>query len=911
MAIDLLDIIRDDKAIKSGGFTCAIFLTYTLNLTFFEQILVPALDQAGCSSVLIMADPDGYHQALEMGAKSINGVGLQYVCVPVIRKGRGVQHAKMLFMVGPGCGRLLIGSGNLTFHGYSRNLELYSHFEFDSSDPVADNSPFVQAWALVQELAGDGYLSIAAHQQIMAIQENVVWLRNPSSISETNVWHNFRRPLLDQLVEWRNLHGFKEPALKVSAISPYYDHNLSAVKQLANNFAPTQLQIYLDPAMTNLDGKEAKKIWRGITPKLTTYAIGPSEEQVSARHVHAKAIVGHEKNGSWCITGSANLSYPALQVSWQSGGNLELVTIFGSEDPKAFDYLLKDEMVQTWSIDLSSVIVTESEPSEKTNISQFDIFLTDLNLHRDWIEGILSSTLPDRTQGANLHLQRNNIDIPVQFQDELVFRANLKVQLDEPELARLESGNFKTPYRWIDQPEVLTRHGARTYQVRVKGKLETLLGAEKLFEELMNFLLERIDSEVESEDQDPRIQRRRLHHISNDTGESSSDPLPPGPEEFITDEELVHRIHSGLDHHLPYDRSLLSLRDLLSLVLLRLTTQTQTMVSVDRELHDEEQDQKKQAELEELQTNILQRLSDYLLRYCRRYSNKLIEDEFLQKISPEVIFQNQYTLGKVLLDFSDKATSVFTQEDFLKCLWLIWAPLVWPEIIGLDGSSTLKIIGKKIPLDRIRQLWYKDNMPSIATVMFSETLGQPPNWNAGLSGTEKVETFITAREWINRSKQILGNDAFEFQASNIVDPIERPTISGIFSSTIIDESYIDYLRTNFSKIENYLSPIEEKFAPLIELDTLERVEPSNWNRKQVLIEQILAQGLEKPYKAYKNNLRPILGANETDEGIYCPRCGASQSKVAQYSIEHGELMLCTYIKDAWIFLRPNIPKRII
>jgi hypothetical protein len=65
MAIDLLKVIRDDVAIKTDktdGFTGAIFLTYSLNLTFFEQILTPALDEAGCSNVLILVDPVSHSQ---------------------------------------------------------------------------------------------------------------------------------------------------------------------------------------------------------------------------------------------------------------------------------------------------------------------------------------------------------------------------------------------------------------------------------------------------------------------------------------------------------------------------------------------------------------------------------------------------------------------------------------------------------------------------------------------------------------------------------------------------------------------------------------------------------------------------------------------------------------------------------
>lgn len=909
MAINLLDVIRDDSAIKLGGFTGAIFLTYALNLTFFEQILAPALDQAGCSNVLILADPDGYQQAMEMGAKSIQGAGLRYVCTPVSRKGQGVQHAKMLFMVGPNRGRLLIGSGNLTFHGYGRNLELYSHFEYDLSDTSADIAPFFETWKLIQYLVNDSGLSAAARQQIRAIQESVTWLKNSSPISGSTVWHNYDRPLLEQLNQWRMMNGFVEPAKKIIAISPYYDQHLSAVKQLATDASPAKLQIHLDPNFTNLDGKKAAQEWRGRSPKLTVFAIGPNENGGSRRHIHAKAIAGLEKNGAWCISGSANLSHPALLSSWQAGGNLELVTFHWSENQEAFDYLLKDEMIQTWSIDLLDVTATESEPSEREVTQQTEVFLTDLSLQGERIEGKISSSLPNTIQGVNLHLQRKKVDIPVSFQDETTFLTYLRAPLDEAESARLEAKNFTTSYRWIDQPDVLARFGARTYQVRIKGKLETLLGAENLFHELMNFLWERVEPDNDQAEHDPRLHRRHLRKGSHQDEEPGNEPPPPGPEAFITEEELVHIIQSGIDHH-PYDRSLLSLRDLLSLVLLRLTVSTQPVSLEDQDLRDEEQEQKKQAEQEELQINALVRLRDYLLHYCNRYANRLVDIEFIRKTSPELIFQNHYTLGRVLLEFSNKASNVYSHEDFFRCFWLLWGPLVWPSIIGRDGSQTLKILMKEFQQERVQEAWQKMSIPSLAKVMFSEVLGQVLSWRAGFWDAEKVETFMVAREWINRIKQVIGEKAILSEPSDFTDVIGIPTISDLFSTPAISTSYLEYLHMTFAKIQNYRSPAEERYAPLIDFQRLGIVDTSNEDEKQRLIEQIRVQGLEKEFEAFKKTPVPIMATSIIDGVIYCPKCGANQAKVAQQSIERGGLVLCSY-SDAWMYLEPNIPQQII
>lgn len=911
MAIDLLDVIRNDSAIKSGGFTGAIFLTFSLNLTFFEQILAPALDQAGCSNVLILADPDGYQQALQMGINSIDGVGLRYVCVPVPRTGQGLQHAKMLFMVGKNRGRLLVGSGNLTFHGYGRNLEMYSHFEYSTADSSSNITPFLQAWELIQKLAGDSEFSKSACQQIDKIQENVLWLKNVDT-GDPILWHNYERSLLDQLAEWRNTQGLTGPAKKISAISPYYDHDLSAIKRLAKDTSPAKLQIHLDPGLTNLDGKQATQTWKGWSPKINAFSIGAGGNETVNRHVHAKAIIGQENNGVWCITGSANLSYAALLADWQSGGNLELVTFLWDENPKAFDYLLNDPMVQVLPIELANITITETEPSERTTEPSAGIYLVDLYLHGDQIEGQLSRPLTDSRKDAQLYLQRENIHIAVHFLDDLHFQAHLEDSAKEAELARLEIQNIQTPYRWIDYPEILAQYGARGYQIRVKGKIETLLGAEKLFTELLNFLWGRVEA-GEDRDEDPRVMRRHSHRNNPNNKGSYNGPLPPGSEAFITDEVLVQTLHLGMEHHLPYDRSLLSLQDLLSIVLLRLTTPTQTTSSkLDSSASELTSESQTIHEAEKI--DILKRLRDYLIFYCKRYSSRLTNEEFLRSLSPEVLFQNHYTLGRVLIEFANKTRdkNVFNQKDLSQCFWLVWAPLTTPRI--LDSShfrSTLEILLREYGKDVVQTAWKKTGMANLSVVILSEAMRQPPSWRAGIWDRQSVGHFALAQEWIIQAKRLLGENAF--LESGLIDTTNVfgiPDIAALYGNTSFNAAYLEYVRSTFEKIENYRLPLEEKYSLLIELSELDNSQQMDAAKRNELLEKISAQGLGTDLEKYETKRVPILSANESEDVIYCPKCAGRQTTIAQQSIARGALTLCSNSRDAWIYLISTLPDQI-
>ena len=47
------------------------------------------------------------------------------------------MHAKLTLLVWENCARLLIGSANLTEHGYRKNRELMAAFDFGAEEPCS------------------------------------------------------------------------------------------------------------------------------------------------------------------------------------------------------------------------------------------------------------------------------------------------------------------------------------------------------------------------------------------------------------------------------------------------------------------------------------------------------------------------------------------------------------------------------------------------------------------------------------------------------------------------------------------------------------------------------------------------------------------------------------------------------
>lgn len=196
-----LDILNQLSSLKPH-YRGAIFLTYTLDLVFFEELVAPKLDALGCTNVVILADQHGYDDALARGNRHLRRVGRQYVCAPIINPGIGVQHAKVILLVGPKHGLLLVGSGNLTLHGIGRNLEQFIQFDLDLSDSVtsSDNRyPFAVVWQLIQKIVDHVDVASTVTDRLSAISELATWLDEPAlPPSDMRIWHSLDRAIISQ-----------------------------------------------------------------------------------------------------------------------------------------------------------------------------------------------------------------------------------------------------------------------------------------------------------------------------------------------------------------------------------------------------------------------------------------------------------------------------------------------------------------------------------------------------------------------------------------------------------------------------------------------------------------------------------------------------------------------------------------
>lgn len=276
----------------------ALFTTYTLSLTFFESIILRALRAANCDDIWVVTDADGYRSSLmERGA---SGVGYEYHLVPIgLRK--GVFHPKCCYLVGEDADLLLVGSGNLTFGGFGRNLEVLD------------------------------CLSSQLHQQCFrTFADLLIGLRNRSDVvcpdfewadnfatraREVSALGNGNTEEFPKLVTSLESSLKSQMAGEIDAVgeldhltilSPFYDPDASAVLELAQETKARELRIGLPPDEQSCFPFRKAKHW---PISVSAVKLSAKDEK---RRLHAKWIEWKTNAGILTLTGSVNATRQAL-----------------------------------------------------------------------------------------------------------------------------------------------------------------------------------------------------------------------------------------------------------------------------------------------------------------------------------------------------------------------------------------------------------------------------------------------------------------------------------------------------------------------------------------------------------------------------------------------------------------------
>lgn len=283
----------------------AVFTTFTLSLTWFERYLLPTLERSRARRILVLADPLGVAESTH--ERLARGPGVRYA-LDVAHAPGGVFHPKVAFLWAADSVLLAVGSGNLTFAGMQRNLEVWEVMIGGGPElPLArqlTREVAVGALGFIKKLADGTEADSRARKTLdeagMALGS---WLPRLTS-SPDLVWlDTFSGPIAPQFVRSATSRG--TPFKTLSVLAPFHDPTGGAVSDLAGEIGAARLEILFT-------GKEsAFPFDRALppgSPSVSTLRLVAGE----ARPLHAKVFCARTDTSAVVMSGSPNATNQAL-----------------------------------------------------------------------------------------------------------------------------------------------------------------------------------------------------------------------------------------------------------------------------------------------------------------------------------------------------------------------------------------------------------------------------------------------------------------------------------------------------------------------------------------------------------------------------------------------------------------------
>lgn len=326
------------ECFSAPGFHTCMTTTFDLNFEAFESIALTRLREAQSNNIVVIADARMVALGLENGAGRPKYAGRRYSVVDAKVKNGGVYHPKLILQLGRNSGRLLIGSANLTAPGLAGNLEIVGEVAVKADDLTG--VPLLRAAIAYMARTMDPSAA-TARQQIEWAVARTPWLRDGLDSSEpvsdgaggllallshedagVGIAERFRRLIGEDQVK------------RLIVMSPYWDHDLAALKWLKSKLRPTRLQVLLQPTIRMFPVHVVAKHDQIELGDLSALKWSQS------RFAHAKLLIAETARADHVLYGSANCTTAALGDDLFGGRNEE-VSLYRRFNPGSAVQLLK------------------------------------------------------------------------------------------------------------------------------------------------------------------------------------------------------------------------------------------------------------------------------------------------------------------------------------------------------------------------------------------------------------------------------------------------------------------------------------------------------------------------------------------------------------------------------------------
>ena len=289
------------KILAGSQWKHALFTTYALSLSYFESEVLRPLLQGGCDDIWLIADAEGYRASLL--ERHSSRIGHEYRLVPAALP-NGVFHAKCTYLSGDEGDLLLVGSGNVTFCGHGKNVEVFEVLSPDQSATV-----FADFAAFLTTLRERTDIQIGKRDWIDDFAARAANAADRGSDLEGDVpvrlLHSLRTPFANQLATEISSYGKCKRAI---VMSPYHDPDGRAVRTLAENLKLARIEVAVTSVKTSPFPFKAAAKWE-------TRPIPVRPKLADRRFVHAKWYEFETAAHRIMLTGSVNATRKALTTT--------------------------------------------------------------------------------------------------------------------------------------------------------------------------------------------------------------------------------------------------------------------------------------------------------------------------------------------------------------------------------------------------------------------------------------------------------------------------------------------------------------------------------------------------------------------------------------------------------------------
>lgn len=299
--IDVLDLVGDRKLEAHSS----IVLTYGLDLLLYDGYLRRQLFTAGAANQIVFCDANCYERELAAVASS-RYLGRAYSVTPVHQA--AAFHPKIYLLLGAERGRMVIGSGNATLGGLTRNGELFGVFEFDPRSDAGPHPAFRTAMALVRSLADKAPAPVRT--QLDRAVSRSAWLQQPpvEDGRKLLIGGPGRPALLSQVLAEIGERSIDE----VTVCSASFDRRLSAVERLTTLPGRPSVTCLVQPDEVALDGESVRRLGTTVNWREISLEHLRRKADQADTFSHAKLYVFASGDQEFVAYGSANASAPAL-----------------------------------------------------------------------------------------------------------------------------------------------------------------------------------------------------------------------------------------------------------------------------------------------------------------------------------------------------------------------------------------------------------------------------------------------------------------------------------------------------------------------------------------------------------------------------------------------------------------------